>query len=262
MRSRAPACTRATTTRARAIRRAARGSDASPISKAACAALRSRRAWRRRARCSSCSTRAATSSRWTICTAARSDCSSACAGARRISKSRSWISPARSALEAAVRPDTKLIWIETPTNPTLRLVDIAQVARIRAQARHPHGRRQHVREPLGATSARARRRHRHAFGDEVSEWPLRHDRRHRGRGERTSSAEKIGFLQNAVGAHQRPVRQLSRAARPEDAGAAHAAVERERAGDRRLAREASARRARAVSGPAEPSATRAGASGR
>ena len=32
------------------------------------------------------------------------------------------------ALEKAVRPDTKMIWIETPTNPTLRLVDIAQVA--------------------------------------------------------------------------------------------------------------------------------------
>lgn len=33
-----------------------------------------------------------------------------------------------AALAAAVRPETKLIWIETPTNPTLRLVDIAQVA--------------------------------------------------------------------------------------------------------------------------------------
>lgn len=33
-----------------------------------------------------------------------------------------------SALAAAVRPETKMIWIETPTNPTLRLVDIAQVA--------------------------------------------------------------------------------------------------------------------------------------
>jgi cystathionine gamma-lyase len=31
------------------------------------------------------------------------------------------------ALETAVRPNTKMIWIETPTNPTLRLVDIAQV---------------------------------------------------------------------------------------------------------------------------------------
>jgi cystathionine gamma-lyase len=33
-----------------------------------------------------------------------------------------------SALAAAVRPTTKMIWIETPTNPTLRLVDIAYVA--------------------------------------------------------------------------------------------------------------------------------------
>jgi cystathionine gamma-lyase len=33
-----------------------------------------------------------------------------------------------AALAAAVRADTKMIWIETPTNPTLRLVDIAQVA--------------------------------------------------------------------------------------------------------------------------------------
>jgi len=32
------------------------------------------------------------------------------------------------ALNAAVRPQTRMIWIETPTNPTLRLVDIAQVA--------------------------------------------------------------------------------------------------------------------------------------
>ena len=32
-------------------------------------------------------------------------------------------------LAAAVRPETKMIWIETPTNPTLRLVDIAQATR-------------------------------------------------------------------------------------------------------------------------------------
>jgi len=31
------------------------------------------------------------------------------------------------ALAAAVRPETRMIWIETPTNPTLRLVDIEQV---------------------------------------------------------------------------------------------------------------------------------------
>ncbi len=34
------------------------------------------------------------------------------------------------AFEAAIRPDTKLVWIETPTNPLLKLVDIAAVAAI------------------------------------------------------------------------------------------------------------------------------------
>ena len=32
------------------------------------------------------------------------------------------------ALEAALKPTTRMVWIETPTNPTLRLVDIAAVA--------------------------------------------------------------------------------------------------------------------------------------
>jgi cystathionine gamma-lyase len=35
---------------------------------------------------------------------------------------------APGALEAAVRPSTRMLWIETPTNPTLRLVDIAQAS--------------------------------------------------------------------------------------------------------------------------------------
>lgn len=33
-----------------------------------------------------------------------------------------------AALEAAIRPETKLIWVETPTNPLLKLVDLAAVA--------------------------------------------------------------------------------------------------------------------------------------
>jgi cystathionine gamma-lyase len=37
-------------------------------------------------------------------------------------------------LEAAHKPNTKMIWVETPTNPLLRLVDLAGVARI-AKAR-------------------------------------------------------------------------------------------------------------------------------
>ena len=35
-----------------------------------------------------------------------------------------------SALEAAIRPNTRLIWIETPTNPLLKLVDLEAIAGI------------------------------------------------------------------------------------------------------------------------------------
>jgi len=38
-------------------------------------------------------------------------------------------------IETLIRPETKLIWIETPSNPTLRLVDIRKVASIA----HDHG---------------------------------------------------------------------------------------------------------------------------
>jgi cystathionine beta-lyase/cystathionine gamma-synthase len=34
------------------------------------------------------------------------------------------------ALEAAIRPNTRLIWIETPTNPLLKLIDLQRVAEI------------------------------------------------------------------------------------------------------------------------------------
>ncbi|TPI32319.1 cystathionine gamma-synthase [Mesorhizobium sp. B3-1-9] len=33
-----------------------------------------------------------------------------------------------AAVEAAIRPDTKLLWVETPTNPLLRIVDLEAVA--------------------------------------------------------------------------------------------------------------------------------------
>lgn len=33
-------------------------------------------------------------------------------------------------LEAAITPETKMIWVETPTNPLLKLVDLAEIARI------------------------------------------------------------------------------------------------------------------------------------
>ena len=41
---------------------------------------------------------------------------------------------APAAFAAALRPNTRLIWVETPTNPLLKLVDIAAVAAIARQA--------------------------------------------------------------------------------------------------------------------------------
>lgn len=43
----------------------------------------------------------------------------------------SWVKPDDlTGLEAAIRPQTRMIWVETPTNPLLKLVDLQQVAEI------------------------------------------------------------------------------------------------------------------------------------
>ena len=43
----------------------------------------------------------------------------------------SWVKPDDLAgLEAAIRPETKMIWVETPTNPLLKLADLASIAAI------------------------------------------------------------------------------------------------------------------------------------
>jgi cystathionine gamma-lyase len=43
----------------------------------------------------------------------------------------SWVKPNDLAgLEAAIRPETRMIWVETPTNPLLKLVDLQAVADI------------------------------------------------------------------------------------------------------------------------------------
>lgn len=43
----------------------------------------------------------------------------------------SWVKPDDlKALEAAIRPETRMIWVETPTNPLLKLADLAAIANI------------------------------------------------------------------------------------------------------------------------------------
>lgn len=41
------------------------------------------------------------------------------------------------AVRAAIRPNTRMIWIETPTNPLLKVADIAAIARLRDDAGQP-----------------------------------------------------------------------------------------------------------------------------
>src|SRR5262245_53852423 len=76
------------------------------------------------------------------------------------------------AVRRAVTPDTRLIWIETPSNPLWGITDIAAVAEIACGRRAPRHRLD--RGHAGAdTPTRPRRRHRHAFGDQVPQRPFR-----------------------------------------------------------------------------------------
>ena len=85
--------------------------------------------------------------------------------------------PISTALRGAMRPRTTLVWIETPSNPLLKIVDIAAVSADRARGRRAGRRRQHVRDAGAAATARARRRRRRAQRDEVHRRALRSDRR-------------------------------------------------------------------------------------
>jgi predicted nuclease with RNAse H fold len=50
------------------------------------------------------------------------------------------------ALREAILPTTKLVWAETPSNPMLKIVDLAAVRGDRARGRRARGGRQHVRD--------------------------------------------------------------------------------------------------------------------
>ncbi|MEZ5667826.1 MAG: PLP-dependent aspartate aminotransferase family protein [Alphaproteobacteria bacterium] len=104
-----------------------------------------------------------------------------------------------SAIDAAVRPETRMIWVETPTNPMLRLVDLAAVA----EKAHAHGLIA-VADNTFATPALQRPLD-HGFDivvHSVTKFINGHSDMVGGVvvvGRRAELAERIGFLQNAVG---------------------------------------------------------------
>ena len=69
--------------------------------------------------------------------------------------------------------DADLLWLESPANPLMTVADLPAICSAPAQAGLSGRRRQHVRDPTRATSARLRRRHRDALGHQVHRWPLR-----------------------------------------------------------------------------------------
>jgi cystathionine gamma-lyase len=106
-------------------------------------------------------------------------------------------------LPKAIRPETKMIWIETPTNPTLRLADIAQIAEL-ARKRgiltvvdntfaSPW-----VQRPLelGADMVmHSATKYLNGHSDMIGGVAVTRD---------AALAERIGFLQNAIGAISGP----------------------------------------------------------
>ena len=108
------------------------------------------------------------------------------------------------ALRAALREDTRVVWAETPTNPLLKIVDLAQVAALAHEVGATFVVDNTFATPYPAAPARPRGRRRRALGDEVPERALRPDRRRPGarrRGPRRNGSPS----RNAVGAVPGPM---------------------------------------------------------
>lgn len=108
------------------------------------------------------------------------------------------------ALAAAIRPDTRLVWLETPTNPMLKVVDLERIAAV--------ARAQKIPTVCDNTFASpwTQRPLEHGF-DLVMHSTTKYLNGHSDMvggmvivGENAELRQRIGFLQNAVGAIQGP----------------------------------------------------------
>ena len=72
-------------------------------------------------------------------------------------------------IERAIRPETRMLFVETPTNPVMRITDLAGDGEAGARPRHSSRRRQHVRQSVPAAADRVRRRHGGPQHHEISE---------------------------------------------------------------------------------------------
>lgn len=106
-------------------------------------------------------------------------------------------------LEAAIRPETKLVWLETPTNPTLKLADIAAISAIAGRRGIPVIVDNTFATPvlqrpleLGAAAVvHSTTKYLNGHSDIVGGAVITND---------DALAERIRFLQNAIGAVPSP----------------------------------------------------------
>jgi len=108
------------------------------------------------------------------------------------------------AFEAAIKPNTKLVWIETPTNPTLKIVDIRAISDIARR----HGMRVVVDNTFASPILQRPLEH---GADLVVHSATKYLNGHSDMvggmvvvGDDADLAEQLAFLQNSVGAVQGP----------------------------------------------------------
>ena len=170
--------------------------------------------------------------------------------------------PAR--LQAALTPDTKLVWVETPTNPLLKLADLRAIAEIcRARgilcAADNTFASPWVQRPLELgfdIVVHSTTKYLNGHSDVIGGIAVV------GGGDGCAAARAARLPAERGRRDRRPVRQLPRAARREDAGAAHGAALRQRARAGALAGEAAAGEAGPLPGPRLASAARSWRAGR
>ena len=109
-----------------------------------------------------------------------------------------------AAFEAAIRPETRMVWVETPTNPMLKIVDIAAVCAIARK----HGLRVVVDNTFASPILQ---RPLHLGADIVMHSATKYLNGHSDMvggmvvvGDDAELAEQMAFLQNSIGAVQGP----------------------------------------------------------
>ncbi len=103
-------------------------------------------------------------------------------------------------VERAIRKNTRMVYVETPTNPLMRMSDLAAISQICRRQESSAGRRQHVHVALFSAAAGAGRGHGGALDDEISERPQRRPGRRGDVCPKQEHADKLAFLQKAAGA--------------------------------------------------------------